>query len=178
MLNNRIKSFHFSHSFRYKFFSVRRLFATLMALCVVFMVSSPAYAIDDYVRRYLKVTEPIALDLNGQGQTKSFTPDDMAEGKELFKAHCINCHVGGTTLQDPRVSLGLETLAGANPPRNNIDGIISFLREPMTYDGSAPSFWCRQVPDTWMPREQIEKLAAFVLRAAQKAPGWGGKASS
>ncbi|MEQ9550464.1 MAG: photosystem II cytochrome PsbV2 [Coleofasciculus sp. G3-WIS-01] len=178
MLNNRIKSFHFSHSFRYKFFSVRSLFAMLMALCVVFMVSSPAYAIDDYVKRFLKVTEPIALDVNEQGQTKEFTPDDLAEGKELFKAHCINCHVGGTTLQDPRVSLGLETLAGATPPRDNVDGIISFLREPMTYDGSDPSFWCRQVPDTWMPQEQIEKLAAFVLRAAQKAPGWGEKASS
>jgi len=178
MLTNWIKIFRLSHSYRYNFFSVRGIFATLMAISIVFLASSPAYAIDDYVKRFLKVTEPIALDLDGQGQTKAFTPDDLAEGKELFKTHCINCHVGGTTLQDPRVSLGLETLAGATPPRDNVDGIISFLREPMTYDGSAPSFWCRQVPDTWMPREQIEKLAAFVLRAAQKAPGWGGKASS
>lgn len=178
MLTNWIKIFPMGYLRRYKFFSVRGLFATLMALCLVLIVSSPAYAIDDYVKRFLKVTEPVALDLDGQGQTKVFTPEELAQGKELFKTNCINCHVGGTTLQDPRVSLGLETLAGATPPRDNVNGIISFLREPMTYDGSAPSVWCRQVPDTWMPREQIEKLAAFVLRAAQKAPGWGGKASS
>jgi len=43
----------------------------------------------------------------------------------------------------------------------------------MTYDGSEETFWCRQVPESWMSQEQVEKLAAFVLRAAQKAPGWG-----
>src|SRR5919199_1026357 len=71
------------------------------------------------------------------------------------------------------ISLALDTLAGATPPRNNINGLVDFLREPMTYDGSEPTFWCRQVSETWMPQQQIEKLAAFVLRAAQKAPGWG-----
>lgn len=43
----------------------------------------------------------------------------------------------------------------------------------MTYDGSQESFWCREVPESWMPQEQVENLAAFVLTAAQKAPGWG-----
>lgn len=172
-----MRIFGFGHLFRYSFFSARGFLATLIAFLIVFRVSAPAYAIDDYVRRFLKVTEPIALELDGQGRTQEFTPEDLAEGKELFKAHCINCHVGGTTLQDPRVSLSLETLAGATPPRDTVDGIVSFLREPLTYDGSTPSFWCRQVSETWMPREEIEKLAAFVLRAAQKAPGWGGEAS-
>lgn len=101
------------------------------------------------------------------------SPAMAAVGKELFEAHCLNCHVGGATLPDPTISLSLKTLAGATPPRDNINGIVNFLREPMTYDGSDVTFWCRQVPDTWMPKEQIEKLAAFVLRAAQKAPGWG-----
>ncbi len=155
-------------------FSTHFFLAVLMTFLGVFMVSSPAQAaVDNYVRRYLDVQEPIALDIDGKGQTKLFSGEDLSVGKELFEAHCINCHVGGATLPDPTVSLALDTLAGATPPRNNIDGIVNFLREPMTYDGSDLSFWCRQVSESWIPQEQIEKLAAFVLRAAQKAPGWG-----
>jgi photosystem II cytochrome c550 len=43
----------------------------------------------------------------------------------------------------------------------------------MTYDGSEETFWCRQVPESWMPRQDVENIAGFILRAAQKAPGWG-----
>lgn len=174
MLTQFIKINQFWHSLGRQLFSVRWLLAILIAAFSVFMVSSPAHAaIDNYVRRYLQAAEPVALDVDGQGQTKLFSPEDLTEGKELFEAHCLNCHVGGATLPDPTVSLALDTLAGATPPRDNINGLVGFLREPMTYDGSEPSFWCREVPESWMPQEQVEKLAAFVLRAAQKAPGWG-----
>lgn len=156
------------------FFLVRCLLVVLVVSLGVLMVSSPAMAaVDNYVRRYLQAAEPIALDVDGKGQTQQFSGEDLSVGKELFETHCLNCHVGGATLPDPTVSLALKTLAGATPPRDNINGIVNFLREPMTYDGSDVTFWCRQVPETWMPKEQIEKLAAFVLRAAQKAPGWG-----
>ena len=156
------------------FFSIRSLLAVLVICLGVLMVSSSALAaVDNYVRRYLDATEPVALALDEAGQTKQFSGEDLSVGKELFETNCINCHVGGATLPDPTVSLGLKTLAGATPSRDNINGIVDFLREPMTYDGSDLTFWCRQVPESWMPQEQIEKLAAFVLRAAQKAPGWG-----
>jgi photosystem II cytochrome c550 len=156
------------------FFSIRSLLAVLVVCLGVLTISSPALAaVDNYVRRYLDVVEPVSLALDETGHTKQFSGEDLSVGKELFEANCINCHVGGATLPDPTVSLGLKTLAGATPPRDNINGIVDFLREPMTYDGSDLTFWCRQVPESWMPQEQIEKLAAFVLRAAQKAPGWG-----
>ncbi|MBW4545747.1 MAG: photosystem II cytochrome PsbV2 [Symplocastrum torsivum CPER-KK1] len=174
MLTRAIKITQYLHSLRHQLFSVPCLLAALIAFFSVFMVSTPAHAaVDTYVRRYLKATEPVALDLDGQGQTKPFSAEDLSAGKELFETHCLNCHVGGATLPDPTVSLALNTLAGATPPRDNINGLVAFLREPMTYDGSDISFWCRQVPESWMPQEQVEKLAAFVLRAAQKAPGWG-----
>jgi len=166
----------FFHSLPRKLFSLHCLLIALITVLSVFMVSSPAHAaVDTYVRRYLQASEPISLELDGQGQTKPFSAEDLSAGKELFETHCLNCHVGGATLPDPTVSLALNTLAGATPPRNNINGLVNFLRDPMTYDGSEPSFWCRQVPESWMPQEQIEQLAAFVLRAAQKAPGWGTK---
>ncbi|NEQ20608.1 MAG: photosystem II cytochrome PsbV2 [Microcoleus sp. SIO2G3] len=174
MLTRAIKITQYLHSLRHQLFSVHCWLAALIAFFSVFMVSSPAHAaVDTYVRRYLQATEPVALALDEQGQTKPFSAEDLSAGKELFETHCLNCHVGGATLPDPTVSLALNTLAGATPPRDNINSLVTFLREPMTYDGSDISFWCRQVPESWMPQEQVEKLAAFVLRAAQKAPGWG-----
>ena len=173
MLTYLIKITQLLHSLRRQLFSVHCLLAALIALSSVFMISSPAHAaVDNYVRRYL-AKEPISLDVDGKGQTKQFSPEELSAGKELFETSCLNCHVGGATLPDPTVSLALNTLAGATPPRNNINGLVAFLREPMTYDGTDATFWCRQVSESWMPQEQIETLAAFVLRAAQKAPGWG-----
>lgn len=176
MLTGLNKITQFFHSLLRQLFSVHCLLITLITVFNVFTVSLPAHAaVDNYVKRYLQASEPISFDVNGQGQTKPFSAEDLSAGKELFETHCLNCHVGGATLPDPTVSLALDTLAGATPPRNTINGLVDFLREPMTYDGSEPSFWCRQVPESWMPQEQIEKLAAFVLRAAEKAPGWGTK---
>ena len=176
MLTCLIKITQFLHSLRRQLFSPNCLLAALVAFLGIFTVSSPALAAkDNYVRQYLKVTEPISLAVDGQGATAQFSPEDLSAGKELFETNCLNCHVGGATLPDPTVSLSLDTLAGATPPRDNINGLVAFLRQPMTYDGSDLTFWCREVPESWMPQEQIEKLAAFVLRAAQKAPGWGTK---
>jgi photosystem II cytochrome c550 len=176
MLTCFIKITQFLHSLRRQLFSPNCILAALIAFLGIFTVSSPALAAkDNYVRQYLKVTEPISLVLDGQGDTAQFSTEDLSAGKELFEANCLNCHVGGATLPDPTVSLSLDTLAGATPPRDNINGLVAFLRQPMTYDGSDLTFWCREVPESWMPQEQIEKLAAFVLRAAQKAPGWGTK---
>jgi photosystem II cytochrome c550 len=47
------------------------------------------------------------------------------------------------------------------------------LRQPMSYDGTEESYGCREVSENWMDQTAIENLSAFVLRAAQKAPGWG-----
>ena len=80
--------------------------------------------------------------------------------------------MGGATLPDPQVSLSLTKLKGANPPRDNINSLVAYLRQPMLYDGSEETYWCRQVPESWMPQEVVESLAAFVLTAAQNAPGW------
>lgn len=156
-------------------FLVRCLLALVMAGLCFLTVGSPAEAagVDSYVSRYLRAKEPVSLDVDGQGQTRLFSAEDLSEGKRLFENNCLNCHVGGSTLPEPTVSLSLSDLGGATPPRDNIYSLVAYLREPMVYDGSEPTFWCREVPESWMPSEQVEKLAAFVLRAAQTAPGWG-----
>lgn len=158
-----------------RLFCVRSLVMVLAVVLVVMLQSSTALAatIDPYVVRYLRVTEPIALEFNEQGETRQVSPEELSGGKQLFENNCLNCHVGGATLPDPLVSLSLTKLKGANPPRDNINSLVAYFRQPMTYDGSQETYWCREVPESWMSREQVESLAAFILRAAQKAPGWG-----
>ncbi|MDY6784832.1 MAG: photosystem II cytochrome PsbV2 [Cyanobacteriota bacterium] len=145
-----------------------------IAFCLTLTLgATPAIATTDrYINRFI-AREPVAIPYDAQGQTKTFTPDDFYQGKELFKSHCIYCHVGGTTIQDPRISLSLEALAGATPPRNNVSAIAEFMHDPMNYDGSDYSIWCRQVTEDWMPQADLERLAAFILRAGEKSPGWG-----
>ena len=154
----------------------RYLFLVLAIVLTVYHSSTlPAFAanIDPYIGRYLHVTEPIALDLDGQGNTRLFSPLELSAGKQLFEANCINCHVGGATLPDPQVSLALKTLKGANPPRDRINALVSFMRQPMTYDGTQETYWCRQLTPNFLSQQQVESLAAFILTAANKAPGWG-----
>ena len=149
------------------------LLALFVALSLA--IASPANAgVDAYVARYLHVTESVPLVLDEQGQTRLFTAEELAIGKQLFEQNCLNCHVGGATLPDPSVSLSLTDLQSAKPPRDTVKSLVVYLRQPMTYDGTEETFWCRQVPETWLPQTQIENLAGFVLRAAQVAPGWGG----
>ncbi|MCU0527273.1 MAG: photosystem II cytochrome PsbV2 [Elainella sp. Prado103] len=139
-----------------------------------FAVPLPAVAeVDLYVRRYLDVQEPVPLKLDQQGQTRLFSATDLTAGKRFFEENCKNCHVGGSTLPDPTVPLSLSALQGAMPPRDTISMLVAFLRQPMTYDGSEETYFCRQVPESWLSQSEAENVAAFILRSAQKAPGWG-----
>ncbi|MGA7937748.1 MAG: photosystem II cytochrome PsbV2 [Kovacikia sp.] len=157
-------------------FWTRWLLAVLTFCLAIGTFSSPAWAdVDPYITRYLKVTAPISLEFDSQGQTRLFSPEELSMGKQLFENSCLNCHVGGATLPDPTVSLSLSDLQHATPKRDNISSLVAFFRQPMTYDGSEESSWCRQVPETWLSQAQVESLAGFVLRAAQTAPGWGFK---
>ncbi len=150
------------------------LLGILIILPLVLLAPQPVLAAaDSYVTRYLKVSEPVAVELDGEGHTRLFSAEDFSAGKRLFEQNCLNCHVGGATLPDPTISLSLTALKGATPPRNDINSLVAYLREPMTYDGSEETFWCRQVPESWMRQGEIENLAAFVIRAAKIAPGWG-----
>lgn len=151
---------------------IRGLSAILICLLsAVMLVSMPVQAADLYVKQYLKVIEPIALPLDAQ-QTRLFSAADFSAGKQVFESSCVNCHVGGTTLPNPPVSLALSVLKHATPPRDTINQLVAYMRQPMSYDGSTEEMLCRQVPESWLSQPEVENLAAFILRAAQVAPGW------
>ncbi len=149
------------------------LFILLLGWAIAPTTALAAAGVDNYVIQYLKVTDSVELPLNERGETKTFTAVDLTRGKRLFEENCKNCHVGGSTLPNPLVSLSLKDLKGATPPRDTIASLVAFQRSPMSYDGSEESYSCRRVSEDWLTTEQLETLAAFILRAAAVAPGWG-----
>lgn len=73
--------------------------------------------------------------LNPQGDTVVLSLEQVTRGRRQFNYACGTCHVGGITKTNPTVGLDPESLAGALPPRDNIETLVSYLKEPTTYDG-------------------------------------------
>lgn len=135
--------------------------------------SAAAASVDPYITRYLRVTAPISLALDQAGNTREFTALELSQGKTLFEKNCLSCHVGGTTLPDPTVPLSLTALQGATPPRHTIQGLVAFMRQPRTYDGTEEAILCERIASSWLSDAEVTAIAGFVLRAAETAPGWG-----
>jgi photosystem II cytochrome c550 len=72
---------------------------------------------------------------NEAGDTVVLSLKQVQQGKRLFQFACAQCHVGGVTKTDPNVGLDPETLALATPPRNNIEALVDYMKNPTTYDG-------------------------------------------
>ncbi|MFM5891087.1 MAG: photosystem II cytochrome c-550 [Dolichospermum sp.] len=73
--------------------------------------------------------------LNAQGDTVVLSLKQVTEGKRLFNYACAQCHAGGVTKTNQNVGLEPEALAGAVPNRNNIEGLVDYMKNPTTYDG-------------------------------------------
>jgi photosystem II cytochrome c550 len=69
--------------------------------------------------------------------TKSITltPEQVRKGKRLFINSCSICHTGGITKTNPNVGLDTEALSLATPSRNNIEGLVDYMKNPTTFDG-------------------------------------------
>ena len=80
---------------------------------------------------------PIALRTVPLNETTNIvlTQKDLSKGKKLFANTCATCHLGGATFTNPNVNLSPESLSGANPNRNNVLGLVDFMKNPTTYDG-------------------------------------------
>ncbi len=78
-------------------------------------------------------TRTVPLDENGE--TTVLSLKDVKEGKRLFNFACAQCHAGGVTKTNQNVGLTPEDLALALPNRNNIEGLVDYMKNPTTYDG-------------------------------------------
>lgn len=79
--------------------------------------------------------ETRTVPLNAQGDTIEITLAQVQKGKRLFNDTCAQCHAGGVTKTNQNVGLDSASLAGAIPNRNNIAGLVDYMKKPTTYDG-------------------------------------------
>jgi len=79
--------------------------------------------------------ETRTIPLNADGDSITLSLKQVKEGKRLFQYACAQCHVGGVTKTDPNVGLDPEALALATPPRNNLDALVDYMKNPTSYDG-------------------------------------------
>ena len=106
----------------------KKIFISLTIACLANSVGSSVLAIDlDEATRTIPVTS--------DGKTTVLTPEQVKRGKRLFNSSCGQCHVGGITKTNPNLGLDPEALSLATPSRNNINGLVNYMKDPTTYDG-------------------------------------------
>lgn len=76
------------------------------------------------------------IPLDDKGGTLELSLKQVKEGKRLFQYACAQCHAGGVTKTDPNVGLDPESLGLATPPRNSVDSLVDYMKDPTTYDGA------------------------------------------
>ncbi len=109
--------------------------------------------------------------LNQQGEEVVISVPKVQKGKRLFDDTCAQCHTRGITKTNPNVTLSQQALAGAIPPRDNLEGIVDYLKNPTTYDGATdikelhPNI---NRPDLYpemrnLTEDDLEAIAAHIL---------------
>ena len=123
------------------------------------------------------------LPLNDAGEKVVVSVKEYELGKRQFNNVCSQCHVGGITKTNPNVGLGAETLAFAFPPRDNIEGLIDYMKNPTTYDGFVeiyefhPSIRSADIyPEMRnLTEDDLSAMASYILiQAKSLGKQWGG----
>ena len=108
----------------------KSVFSLNIAIGVLFAISSvssvSAIDLDENTR---------TVPLDSSGRTVILTPEQVKRGKRLFNASCGQCHVGGITKTNPNLGLEPDALSLATPPRDNINALVDYLKNPTSYDG-------------------------------------------
>jgi photosystem II cytochrome c550 len=91
-----------------------------------FVTTASAIDLDEATRTVVK---------DGSGKTVVLTPEQVKRGKRLFNATCGACHTGGITKTNPNIGLDPEALSLATPRRDNLDALVDYLKNPISYDG-------------------------------------------
>lgn len=101
----------------------------VMSLIMSMLLSSSSYAID-------LDEETMTVPLNQSGKTTTLTQEQVKRGKRLFNNTCSQCHNGGITKTNPNIGLDTEGLSLATPPRDNLESLIDYMKNPTSYDGA------------------------------------------
>lgn len=127
--------------------------------------------------------ESRTVQYNEAGNEVVISNKEVEKGKRLFNDTCAQCHLGGVTKTNPNVGLSLEALERAEPPRDNIAGLIDYMKNPTTYDGEID---IKEIhPNTVrsdiypemrnLTEDDLEAIAAHILiQPNVRGKRWGG----
>lgn len=110
---------------------ILRHFFLIVVLAAIFTIHLPinsAFAVE--IGKAVRT-----LPLDASGETTTLTEKQLTNGQRKFNQNCAQCHLDGITKTNPNIDLGPQVLALATPPRNNLEALVGYLHNPMTYDG-------------------------------------------
>jgi len=125
----------------------------------------------------------LTVPASADGTTVTFTEKEFKTGRKLFNDTCGTCHAGGITKTNQNVGLDPETLALATPPRDSVDALVDYIKDPTSYDGEYsisdvhPSM---NSTDVFVKMRDLDdddlRLMAGYILVAPKVQGiqWGG----
>ena len=155
--------------------SLSRLLIVLSAFAVL-VIGTPAQAAS-------WDAETLTVPADSEGSTVTFTEQQVKAGRKVFNTSCGTCHAGGITKTNHNVGLDPETLALATPPRDNVDALVDYMKDPTSYDGEYsiselhPSMRDAELYPAMrdLTDEDLRLMAGFIL-VAPKVQGnqWGG----
>lgn len=99
-----------------------------LSILLTLLPSLPSVAIE-----LDEATRTVRADVKGTQVT--LTPEQVKRGKRLFNSSCGICHTGGLTKTNPNVGLDPEALSLATPPRDSVESLVNYMKNPTTYDG-------------------------------------------
>ena len=127
--------------------------------------------------------EELTVPASSSGDTMTFSKAEVKAGRTTFNKSCGECHAGGITKTNHNVGLDTETLALATPPRDSVDGLVDYMKDPTSYDGEysiADLHPSMRSADVWtkmrdLNDEDLRLMAGYIL-IAPKVQGiqWGG----
>ncbi|MFB6277085.1 MAG: photosystem II cytochrome c-550 [Halothece sp.] len=127
--------------------------------------------------------EARTIKYNQEGDSVVVSVKEAERGRRLFNDTCAQCHLGGGTKTNPNVGLSLQALKGAEPPRDNIAGLIDYMKNPTSYDGEMDMKELH--PNTTradiypemrnLTEDDLEAIAAHILiQPKVRGKQWGG----
>ncbi|EAZ91888.1 cytochrome c550 [Crocosphaera chwakensis CCY0110] len=131
----------------------------------------------------LELTEETrTVPLTEEGETTTLSSEQITNGQRLFIRECTQCHLQGKTKTNNNVSLGLEDLSLAEPPRDNVLGLVDYLKYPTSYDGeddytelhvnvSRPDIYPELRDFT---EDDLYDVSGYILVAPKLDSYWGG----
>ena len=155
---------------------LRRLGALLLLPIALLLLAPAAHAVQ-------WDAETLTVPADASGTTVTFTESEIKAGRKVFNNSCGECHAGGITKTNHNVGLDPETLALATPPRDSVDALVDYMKDPTSYDGEisiAEFHPSMRSADVFVKMrdlndEDLRRMAGYIL-TSPKAQGtqWGG----